>query len=178
MNNKQKIILVMFLVVISVLGRFIPHLWNMTPVGALSVLLTSKLGILYSIPFLLATLAVSDFFLGSYMLPIMITVYISFGLYVAIAFLLRKKGFNFTVFGTFVSSFLFFVITNFAVWYFGTMYPHNLEGLVSSYFMALPFFVNQVLGDLFFVSAGFLVWDLSVKAFSLNKKISVSELAK
>lgn len=40
---------------------------------------------------------------------------------------------------------LFFVVTNFAVWVGGSMYPHTLSGLVECYVAALPFFRNTLL---------------------------------
>jgi hypothetical protein len=46
------------------------------------------------------------------------------------------------------SSLLFFIITNFGVWILG--YPHTLDGLIMCYTLAIPFFVNSIIGDLFF----------------------------
>ena len=56
-----------------------------------------------------------------------------------------KKITNGTILG---SSLLFFLVTNLGVWYLG--YPNTLAGLVSCYTLALPFFVNTIIGDLFF----------------------------
>jgi hypothetical protein len=53
---------------------------------------------------------------------------------------------------TFAGSVVFFLLTNTAVWAFGTMYTHDLSGLVQSYYMALPFFRNELLGNIFFVT--------------------------
>lgn len=44
----------------------------------------------------------------------------------------------------------FFLITNFFVWCAGSMYAHNLAGLLECYTAALPFFGYTVLGDLFY----------------------------
>jgi hypothetical protein len=46
------------------------------------------------------------------------------------------------------ASLLFFVITNFAVWAFGTMYPKSAAGLAECYIAALPFFRYTLAGDL------------------------------
>ena len=56
-----------------------------------------------------------------------------------------KKITNGTILG---SSLLFFLVTNFGVWYLG--YPNTLAGLVSCYTLALPFFISTIIGDLFF----------------------------
>jgi hypothetical protein len=47
-------------------------------------------------------------------------------------------------------SVLFFVVTNFATWAGGTMYPHNAQGLVAAYVAGIPFFQWTVLGTLFY----------------------------
>ena len=48
------------------------------------------------------------------------------------------------------SSLTFFVLSNFAVWYFGhgRLYPMTLAGLTTCYIAALPFFRNDVAGNL------------------------------
>jgi phosphoglycerol transferase MdoB-like AlkP superfamily enzyme len=85
---------------------------------------------------------VTDIFLGFHMT--MPFVYLSFMMisYIGIN---SKKITNGTILG---SSVLFFLLTNFGVWYLG--YPNTLAGLVSCYTLAIPFFVNTIIGDLFF----------------------------
>ena len=51
-----------------------------------------------------------------------------------------------------LSATIFFVITNFAVWMSGTMYPLTIDGLLLCYTMAIPFFGNTLAGTLFYVS--------------------------
>jgi hypothetical protein len=46
-------------------------------------------------------------------------------------------------------SLIFFVLTNFAVWAFGTIYSFDWQGLVQCYVAALPFLDKTVIGDLF-----------------------------
>ena len=38
----------------------------------------------------------------------------------------------------------FFLVSNFAVWISGTMYPHTVAGLVACYTAALPFYGNDI----------------------------------
>jgi hypothetical protein len=38
----------------------------------------------------------------------------------------------------------FFLLSNYAVWAAGTMYPHNFSGLTACYIAALPFYRNDV----------------------------------
>ena len=63
-----------------------------------------------------------------------------------------------------LSSTSFFVISNFGVWLIG--YPKNLEGFILCYYMALPFFINTILGDLFYCYA--MKYSL---VYAINKKI-------
>jgi len=45
---------------------------------------------------------------------------------------------------------LFFVLTNFGVWALGALYPKTLTGLTECYVVAIPFFRNALLSDLFY----------------------------
>lgn len=47
------------------------------------------------------------------------------------------------------SSFLFFILSNFGVWVSG-LYPLTLNGLMTCYIAAIPFFKNTIISDLFF----------------------------
>ena len=49
----------------------------------------------------------------------------------------------------------FFVISNFAVWLTGTMYPMTAGGLVACYVAGLPFFRNALFSDMLFTAVFF-----------------------
>jgi uncharacterized protein DUF6580 len=49
----------------------------------------------------------------------------------------------------------FFVLSNFAVWLSGTMYPRTLAGLEHCFTLAIPFFRNQFASDMIFTAAMF-----------------------
>ncbi|MBI2017840.1 hypothetical protein HYS92_02210 [Candidatus Daviesbacteria bacterium] len=91
---------------------------------------------------------ISDYFIGFYGTD-MFYVYGSFGLVGLIGLWLRShKRPLFVISGALSSSVLFFIITNFGVWAPpNNWYPHNLNGLIKSYTMALPFFKNSLIGD-------------------------------
>jgi len=62
---------------------------------------------------------------------------------------LQKKLGVLKIAGTAIaSSIVFFLVTNFAVWAFSSMYVKSLEGLIKCYTMAIPFFQNTVAGNL------------------------------
>lgn len=46
------------------------------------------------------------------------------------------------------ASSLFFVLTNFGVWASGMLYPLTASGLIACYIAALPFYAQQLVGDL------------------------------
>ena len=53
------------------------------------------------------------------------------------------------------SSLSFFIITNLGVWLFQDLYPMTWPGLMTCFAAAIPFFGNQILGDLFYSAAHF-----------------------
>jgi hypothetical protein len=56
---------------------------------------------------------------------------------------------------------LFYVVTNFAVWITPNgLYPHTLDGLIQCYVMALPFFRNDMAGNVLWSATLFGLFDL------------------
>ena len=51
-----------------------------------------------------------------------------------------------------ISSVLFFIITNFAVWVMWDNYPKTIDGLVMCYTMAIPFFQNTLLSTMLYTT--------------------------
>lgn len=119
----------------------------------------------------LAAMLVSDVFVGFYEWKIMAVVYASFFAIGLIGLLVRmfKARLQTVVLGTLAGSILFYLFTNFAVWAFSGMYSPTLDGLMLSYYMALPFFKFTLLGDLFYVSLFFGVYELAVRFASQSK---------
>jgi len=149
--DKKLILLVLILTIVGFAARLLPHPANFAPIGALALFGGLYLPKKWALILPLATMFISDIFVGFYAWQIMLSVYVSFVLVVGIGLLVRKnKKFRTILGGTILGSILFFLITNAAVWAFGTMYIHNLSGLLQSYTMAIPFFRNSLLGDLFY----------------------------
>ncbi len=53
------------------------------------------------------------------------------------------------------SSVSFFVLSNFAVWASGSMYPKTVSGLMTCYAAGLPFFRRALGGDMLFTAVMF-----------------------
>ena len=76
MKINHKFLVFGLLLLVSIAGRFLPHMWNMTPIGALAIVASLKLGLAWGLALPLVTLLVSDLFLGFYSWPIMLSVYL------------------------------------------------------------------------------------------------------
>lgn len=150
-SNNQTIFIAIVLITLGVLSRLFSHPANFVPIGALAIFsgiyLPKKFA--YTLPIFIMLL--SDLLIGFYSIKIMASVYLSFFLMVAIGQIVKNnKKFSTILGGVLSGSLLFFLISNAAVWAFGTMYSHNLSGLMQSYIMAIPFFKNSLMGDLFY----------------------------
>jgi len=188
MTTKNKILIALALVALAVVTRFMPHLWNFTALTAVALFAGNYLGPRYAVGVVFSAMVLSDFFIGFYDWKLMLIVYGSFAMVGFIPSLIGRVGrgknqnkkqnlySNTTkVFGmSLLGSILFFLVTNWAVWFFGAMYPADFSGLVSSYVAGLPFFRNAILGDLWYTGVFFGVYEYSLylkEKWALNRKI-------
>jgi len=144
----QTLISYIVIILLAIVARVIPHAPNFAPIGGLALFSGShfKKKIALIIP--LTAMFVSDIFLGFH--KTVPYVYVSFIIISLIGGLIKNNKWQSVALASLVSSVLFFLITNFGVWATGTMYVKNLDGLLQSYAMGLPFFRNTVLSDLFY----------------------------
>lgn len=159
----KKLNFIIILIVIAILSRLIPHPPNFTPITAIALFSTihfkNKI-LTYLIPII--GLFISDLILGLSMVNLF--VYLSF---IVITFI----GFKFQKINTYsilLSSTTFFIVSNFGVWILG--YPKTIEGLILCFYMALPFFIYTIMGDLFYSYA--MKYGLR---YALNKKIVIAD---
>ncbi len=154
MQIKKQTMLV-FLVLIAVIARILPHPPNFTPIAATALFsgaYFSRKSHAYAISLL--AMLVGDLFIGFHQL--MPVVYVSFALTVALGFWLKSRVRPSTVLLTAVTgSILFFLITNFGVWYFLNVYPHTWAGLMACYMGAIPYFQNSLASSLVYSVALF-----------------------
>ncbi|KKQ41007.1 MAG: hypothetical protein US58_C0007G0018 [Candidatus Magasanikbacteria bacterium GW2011_GWA2_37_8] len=174
MNKKEKIIIPALLVVLAITSRFIPHLANFTTVGAVALFAGLYLPKKWSLILPITIMFISDIFIGFYSWPIMLSVYTGFVLMVLIGLLIKDNKSIATVFGsTLLGGFLFFLITNWSVWVFSTMYSPTISGLLESYYYALPFWRNMMVGDMFYVTILVGGYELVKLAIS-NKQLATN----
>ena len=131
-------------------SRLIPHPPNFTPIISLALISGYVFRNLFiSLSVLFISMLISDFFIAFYIN--MIFVYLALFLICLISFkkiktITYKNLFIFSL----IASLSFFIISNFGVWLLGSMYEKNLEGLMTCYFLAIPFFTNTLISTLLF----------------------------
>lgn len=141
--NYLKILLGIILVLSA--SRFIPHPPNFTSLMALTFYIPTILGIKF-LPALLIAFILTDIIIGLHSIIIF-----TWGsvLIVGMLSIYFKKNLLFRFLGVVGGTLVFFVFTNFGVWSLGS-YGYSLEGLISCYILALPFFGNTLISTLLF----------------------------
>ena len=164
MNNKFFYLL--FFVVILALSRIIPHPPNFTPILASAIMapiLIKDRWFGVAVP--IVAMFISDIIIGFYSYQFVI--YSSI-LAIALVTPMRKNyvGLGIMAVG---GSVWFFITTNFAEWMIWDYYPKTIEGLITCYTLAIPFFKNTLISTCLFT--GLLTF--SIKYLEVvNKKTS------
>jgi len=178
LSRKGKILEFIFasiLVSLIVILRLLPHPPNFAPIAAIAlfggVYFSRKLA--FILP--MAAMIISDIFIGSYETSLMIFVYGSFLLFVILGIWLKKHKKWYTIGGAaIISAILFFVITNFAVWVFTPWYAKTFSGIIQCYLMAIPFFKNTLLGNLFYTTIFFGAYEI-IEVW-IRKKFRITQI--
>ncbi len=135
--------LIIGLIVFAILTRLIPHPPNFAPLTAIALFsainFNNKL-LKFFIP--LVSLIIFDFMFGLSLINIF--VYLSFIVIILVGNHFKKINLK----SILISSIVFFIISNFGVWIIG--YPKTVNGFIMCYTAAIPFFINTILGDLFY----------------------------
>jgi hypothetical protein len=166
MNKKLAIASV--LIGLAAFIRLLPHPNNITPIAAMALMGGMYVGRNY-LAFLVPLIAlfVSDLILNNTINKMFFTdqtgfilwneymnfTYPAFILTVFLGYAIKHfSGFRKIIAGAFLSSLLFFVITNFGTWMSGHLYPNNIAGLSACFAAAIPFFWNTLIGNLFYTA--------------------------
>ncbi|MAF80176.1 hypothetical protein CL629_03805 [bacterium] len=136
--------------------RLLPHPPNMAAIGALALFAGAHGKNKWSLIIPLIVMGVTDFFLGFYEPGVMIAVYGTFLVMGLLGrWIRRNTSWERIVGASFAGSVIFFLSTNAAVWAFSPWYSKTIEGLMSSYALALPFFRNTLAGNLLYTASFF-----------------------
>ena len=164
-SRKSHYLSILGLIVLLASARLLPHPPNFTPILGMAVfsgaIINHRL-LAYLTP--LAAMLLSDLYLGFHAsMPI---IYFTLAICVLIGTFISKRV---SILNSFLSINLgvlvFFLITNFAVWYGSGMYEFNISGLMTCYFMAIPFVQNTLISGLIYGMGAFLIYDI------INKRI-------
>ncbi|MCC6274456.1 MAG: hypothetical protein IT569_01230 [Leptospiraceae bacterium] len=140
------------MIFIAAISRILPHPPNFSPILGVSLFagaVLSRKSEALLVP--VAAMLISDLVIGFHSL--MYIVYPCIILMVFMGSFIKEKLSALKILGaSLTGSIVFFVVTNFFVFLTSGMYSQNFSGLVQAYTLAIPFFQNSVLGDLFFSS--------------------------
>ncbi|MBP6531745.1 MAG: hypothetical protein KA285_00600 [Bacteroidia bacterium] len=160
---KTNFLPVAILIVLAAITRFIPHPFNFTAIGAMALFSGANFKdkrLAYLMP--IAVMFITDLFLGFHFSILPVYACFAFTVFMGTKIASKQNVANVAI-TSIASSIVFFLVTNLPFWYLDQhLYSMNLQGTILSYSMALPFFTNQILGDLFFNGVLFSVYHLVI----------------
>lgn len=181
MSKKNLFIAMLSMFGIGLVMRLVPHPGNFSPIAAIALFAGFYFSKKWAIILPLAIMFITDLAIGIYDWKLMAVVYGCMALAGLAGSLARKyKSLSTVVVSSVAVSVIFFLATNFAVWLFSTWYTRDFAGLMQCYALAVPFFRNNLLGNLFYTGVFFGCYELVMmavknKMFSADK-VEVQEL--
>ena len=153
-NNPNRILIAVIygLILFTVLSKLLPHPYNFTSMGALSLFAGAFLPARFAWSVPIFCLIVSDVVGGFYNPVVMFFVYLGFfvNTFVGTYFLqINRSVIRITGCG-FIAAFIFYVISNFGMWLSGLAYPMTLQGLIECYINGLPYLKNTIGGNIIY----------------------------
>jgi hypothetical protein len=169
------------LVALCAAARLLPHPPNFTPIAATALFagfFFPRRPVALMLP--LFAVLVSDSLLGTYSWPVMFTVFACHLLPVLLGTKFKKRLSVLRVGGcAALSSLIFFLGTNFSVWYFGPLYEKTASGLLACYTAALPFFRNSLAGNMVWTAVLFGIYVAATQwASQIHERRMVPERVK
>ena len=182
--STKKIIFIICLIILAVGWRIINHNYNFAPnlelVTTVSVIAAVTIGLRAALIVPISTMILSDVIIGN--TSIFMFTWGAFALIGASATILRKVNnkpkaqISYSIGFAAISSFVFFIITNFGVWAQG-WYPATWAGLVSCFTLAIPFYRTMLIGNLVLVPTSIAILQL-VKSRQIAKSLVVDTLVR
>ena len=160
--NYFKITIGIFLVLAA--SRFVPHPPNFTSLIALSFYIPAIFGLRF-LPAVLICFGLTDIIIGFHG-----TILFTWGSVFLIGIISSKfvKNFLNRISGALLGALIFFIVTNFGVWSLGS-YGYSLEGFITCYTLALPFFGYTLVSTLLFsviIESLYKFYLLKIKIFN------------
>lgn len=175
-----RFIVVFSFILMAATLRLLPHWPNFTPIAAMALFAGTyfdRKQYAFALP--IAAMFISDLVIGLH--AYMPAVYLSFAISVLIGMSIRKKvKVGSVLVASLTSSVIFFLITNFSAWVASPFYPQTFAGLMECYIAGLlffndasygiSFFMNDVLGTMFYTAAFYGAFYLAQMRFPVLDK--------
>jgi hypothetical protein len=166
-ERNRNAVIVGVLILLAAFTRLVVHPFNMTAIGALALFSGARMSyrnLSYLVP--VSAMLVSDLFIGLH--PTMLPVYACFVFSVAVGRWFSSGASALKIaFSSVFCSAVFYLVTNLPFFYPG-MYSFDLQGALQSYTAALPFFRNQLFGDLFYTGLLFGLYRFAIRIPALS----------
>ncbi|RHX96302.1 hypothetical protein DLM76_04960 [Leptospira yasudae] len=172
-------------VILSGISRFLPHPSNFTSVGAMTVYSGARVQGWKAFAYPMFMMLVTDFILSKIHgfdwfyegLPV---VYCSLlvNVFLGRIFLKNNDKLVSVAAVSLLASVQFFILSNFSVWAFSSLYPKTSVGLLTCYIAAIPYFGGTLLGNMIYTPVLFGVLDrveLKVKANFTNPGVETEK---
>ncbi len=167
MKNKGRTnnLIIIFIIILASISRLIPHPPNFTPILAIALFSGFQIkNRLLALLIPLISMYISDIVIGYHIT--ILWVYCSLLIISSLGFIFsRYQSVSTFIFGLFSSALIFFIVTNFGVWYTSTFYEPNIFGLLMCYAAGIPFFTNTLLSTLIYGIIFYVTFKLSKSIF-------------
>jgi len=175
-SNKVLPAFIYGLIVFTVLSRLFPHPLNFSSVGGLALFAGAFMPLRSAWIAPIFTLLITDAVTGFYDPVVMIFVYISFICSTLIGHYILHKQRSVLRLGSsaFISAYVFYMVSNFGFWLVGNYYPLTIDGLITCYVRAIPYFKHTLAGDVLYTFLLFGCYELIV----LSNRLSTQHKAK
>jgi hypothetical protein len=173
------------IVLLAAMSRLLPHPSNFAPIGGMALFGAAYYGrrcwafLVPMVSMWISDLVLNNVVYGQYFDGFVwfysgsLFTYGAFALIVLLGFFTLKRvrvaGLALSVLG---ASVIFFLVSNFGVWWSSGMYPPTAGGLVACYVAGLPFFWNTLAGDAVYTALLFGVFEWSARRFPAHLTLS------
>ena len=147
---------IIFITLIFVLSRIIPHPPNFTPILAGIIFLPFiKKDLTFSVIVPLAAMLISDLIIGMHSL--MLWTYGPILFLSCLTYYLNQD--NILRIGSLavITPMVFFLVSNFGVWITGSYYAKDISGLMECYFNAVPFYASSAISCMLFTALFYFI---------------------
>ena len=169
----MKNLIIPAIILLAAFTRLMPHPPNFTPIIAMGLFGGASINNRkWAILIPLLSMLLADIFLGFHMG--MFWVYSSILLITLLGSYLRDNMSLLNGFlSSFMGSFVFFIVTNFGVWFSSSFYSKTIHGLLSCYVAGIPFFINTLAGSIFYAFIMFYGYKQIKKTFIIMNPNSI-----